>query len=168
MSDKVPFHVLSRCSRACGLPISLSDPRRSHLTSLFEAFSVSGLRLCGCMCFIYRSIHSLLKSRHRICGAQSSRGDSCLCRCWNRHVYRQRSHGVQSRIMSRAHSGLVKVTGSPLAICMVPVSHIETMRHYSPSGGVRFCINGRHADKTWQKYIFSSHLKNELCEPKFV
>ena len=69
--------------------------------------SLWGLFWCQALCVLYILQHSLsINSRPWICGAQTSHEDSCPRRC--RHIYRQRSYCVQSRIVSRAHSGLVK------------------------------------------------------------
>lgn len=117
----MPFYVLSFLRHACGLPISLSDPCHSHLTSIsLRCFWCQHCSWLYVFCILQHSFS--INSRPWICSAQNSHEDSCLCWCWNWHIYHLRSHCVQNRIMSLAHSSFVKVTGSPLVICMVSVS----------------------------------------------
>lgn len=73
-----------------------------------SGLSLWGLFWCQALCVLYILQHSFsINSRPWICGAQTSHEDSRLCGCW--HIYRQQSRCVQSRIVSHAHSGLVKL-----------------------------------------------------------
>lgn len=124
---------------ACGLS-GVSNPRCTHRMCIFEVFLCQGRTAAGSVFCIWQQPFSI-NSRPWMCAAKASHVDSCLGRCCNWHIYRQRSH-AQSQIMGPAHQ--LKTNSnricSLLSTCCLSHSHITN--HLERSTFANAC-------KTW-------------------